>query len=170
MPHARCCWQALSGCHASWPGPVGRGRGNSWAACALHPVRSNPQACTRQPQQCLPAEAQAHPLTLTHARWELLTIVNTEINRRIASTTDEKLYGRVEYWTLPEVPLVSLLPAEEVEPFTSLPELSEEPELPAVPEEPASAIDGDPDAPDVADDPMAEAEGEEPAAASNPLR
>ena len=75
-------------------------------------MRSNAPASTRQPQQCLPAEAQAHPLTLTHARCELLTIVNAAINRRIASTTDEKLYGRVEYWTLPEVPLVSLLPAE----------------------------------------------------------
>ena len=57
--------------------------------------------CSRQPEQCQPVKEQAQTLQLTHERWELLSTVNGEVNQRVASTTDEKLYGRLEYWTLP---------------------------------------------------------------------
>jgi predicted transglutaminase-like cysteine proteinase len=58
--------------------------------------------CARQPGHCQPVKEQAQALRLTHERWDLLNAVNSGINRRIASTTDEKLYGRIEYWTMPD--------------------------------------------------------------------
>lgn len=58
--------------------------------------------CARQPGDCQTVTEEAPTLQLTHDRWELLKTVNEGVNQRIASTTDEKLYGRIEYWTLPD--------------------------------------------------------------------
>ena len=57
--------------------------------------------CKRDPSVCDIAAAPGHELQITPERWELLSRVNTSVNRRITSTTDEQLYGREEYWTIP---------------------------------------------------------------------
>jgi predicted transglutaminase-like cysteine proteinase len=57
--------------------------------------------CLRQPELCTHIDAAPQPLELSPAQRDLLESVNASINRSIASTTDEKLYGRLEYWTLP---------------------------------------------------------------------
>lgn len=58
--------------------------------------------CSRNPSFCAPIETEAGPLTLTPALRHLIDGVNAAINRAIVATTDEKLYGRSEYWTLPQ--------------------------------------------------------------------
>ena len=59
--------------------------------------------CHRRAGILRAARAAAPPLALLSVQlWDLLNSVNRTINHSIASTTDEKLYGRVEYWTLPK--------------------------------------------------------------------
>ena len=57
--------------------------------------------CSRQPALCDPVAPAPGPLVLTPQRLALLGSVNHAINHHITSTTDEQLYGRTEYWTLP---------------------------------------------------------------------
>jgi len=57
--------------------------------------------CLREPSFCAPVAISPAPLVLTAERLRLLRKVNAAINHRIVSTTDEKLYGQVEYWTMP---------------------------------------------------------------------
>ena len=58
--------------------------------------------CARSPEACAPIAAGSGPLALTGQLWRLITSVNSAINHRIIATTDEQLYGRTEYWTLPQ--------------------------------------------------------------------
>ncbi len=58
--------------------------------------------CARQPEYCQPLHDAPRRILLSPDRWQLITSVNREINHRIESTTDQKLYGQVEYWTLPD--------------------------------------------------------------------
>lgn len=58
--------------------------------------------CERNPSYCAPVQPASAPLDLTVQLWQLVTGVNVAINHAITATTDEKLYGRTEYWTLPE--------------------------------------------------------------------
>lgn len=58
--------------------------------------------CARDPSFCAPATGPApRDLILSPERWELLSRVNADVNHRITSTTDQKLYGQAEYWTIP---------------------------------------------------------------------
>lgn len=57
--------------------------------------------CRRDPAFCQPVHEDAHKLVLSPARWKLLRDVNRSVNHRIKSTTDQKLYGVAEYWTIP---------------------------------------------------------------------
>lgn len=58
--------------------------------------------CAREPSFCQPVNEAPRELILSPERWALLTSINSGVNRRIASTTDAKLYGKVEYWTIPD--------------------------------------------------------------------
>lgn len=58
--------------------------------------------CLREPSLCQAVAVTDQRLVLTPERLSLLKGVNRDINHSIVSTTDEKLYGRVEYWTLPQ--------------------------------------------------------------------
>ena len=57
--------------------------------------------CLREPSLCQPVAGTRERLVLSSDRFEQLQRVNRTINHSIVSTTDEELYGRVEYWTLP---------------------------------------------------------------------
>jgi predicted transglutaminase-like cysteine proteinase len=58
--------------------------------------------CLRQPALCAPVKGSAAPIALTPARRMLIAMVNRAVNRAVTSATDEELYGKVEYWTLPD--------------------------------------------------------------------
>jgi predicted transglutaminase-like cysteine proteinase len=58
--------------------------------------------CARASEFCAPLDAAPGPLELTPALWQLINSVNAAVNGRIAAQTDEQLYGRQEYWTLPQ--------------------------------------------------------------------
>lgn len=58
--------------------------------------------CKREPEFCAPLDAAPGPLNLTPALLQRITSVNEAVNHSIAATTDEKLYGLNEYWTLPQ--------------------------------------------------------------------
>lgn len=58
--------------------------------------------CQRYPNEC--AQTETRTFTRTRAtpdRLRQLDVVNRNINARIQPVTDLKLYGREEYWTLP---------------------------------------------------------------------
>jgi len=57
--------------------------------------------CARDHSFCLPASVAPRDLILSPERWALLSGVNSEVNHAISSATDEKLYGKTEYWTIP---------------------------------------------------------------------
>lgn len=57
--------------------------------------------CARDPSFCQPRDTREAKSNLSPERWQLIAAVNTSVNLRIASTTDQKLYGRPEFWTLP---------------------------------------------------------------------
>ena len=59
--------------------------------------------CEREPEFCAPISPGPGLLPVTHEVWQLLSRVNRQINHTITSTTDRKLYGKLEYWTLPSV-------------------------------------------------------------------
>jgi len=56
--------------------------------------------CSRLPSVCAPADDRHETIRMSE-RGAMLARVNSDINHRIASTTDRELYGRDEYWTFP---------------------------------------------------------------------
>lgn len=58
--------------------------------------------CVREPELCGPVTPAPQTLALTAAQLRVITSVNESVNRSISSTTDKELYGRLEYWTLPQ--------------------------------------------------------------------
>jgi predicted transglutaminase-like cysteine proteinase len=58
--------------------------------------------CLREPAFCAAVPPVAKPLELSPEVLRMVEGVNIAVNRAVASTTDEALYGRTEYWTLPE--------------------------------------------------------------------
>ena len=57
--------------------------------------------CARQPAFCAPDREVPQRLSLSSGRRRLLLSVNDSVNHAIASTTDRKLYGMDEFWTIP---------------------------------------------------------------------
>lgn len=57
--------------------------------------------CARDPGFCRLSRTLPRDVLLSPERWELLSRINLEINQRIVSETDEKLYGKAEFWTIP---------------------------------------------------------------------
>jgi predicted transglutaminase-like cysteine proteinase len=57
--------------------------------------------CLREPALCAPVTPVQVPRAFSAAERDLITQVNTAVNHAIRPSTDEKLYGRVEYWTMP---------------------------------------------------------------------
>ena len=58
--------------------------------------------CGRDASFCSPKPERRERFALTPERWRAISDVNTAVNVRIASTTDQRLYGRPEFWTLPD--------------------------------------------------------------------
>jgi len=57
--------------------------------------------CARQPGECQAGENGTPRVHLTPERWNLIYQVNTFVNGKIAPMSDQALYGKPEYWTLP---------------------------------------------------------------------
>jgi predicted transglutaminase-like cysteine proteinase len=57
--------------------------------------------CLREPGFCAAVSPVAAPLDLSPEQREMVERINIAVNRSVASTTDEELYGRKEFWTLP---------------------------------------------------------------------
>ena len=57
--------------------------------------------CTRNPDGCKPVGGRAIHLTMSPERWDRLQQVNSYVNGKIAPVSDEDLYGKAEYWTIP---------------------------------------------------------------------
>ena len=57
--------------------------------------------CIRFPDQCERPPNAATRIALTDAVWKLLGAVNHHVNDSIWPESDEKHYGRAEYWTIP---------------------------------------------------------------------
>ena len=58
--------------------------------------------CRRQPDECRSANSGQDRITMTRARWVEVNEINTLINRTIAPATDDEIYRKAEYWTLPD--------------------------------------------------------------------
>lgn len=59
------------------------------------------EMCAREPQECRPTGGKAARLALSPERWNLVYQVNTYVNNKIAPMSDQELYGKPEYWTIP---------------------------------------------------------------------
>jgi predicted transglutaminase-like cysteine proteinase len=59
------------------------------------------ELCLREPVYCAEVNPVAAPLDLSPEERIMVERINVEVNHAIESTTDEELYGRREYWTLP---------------------------------------------------------------------
>lgn len=59
------------------------------------------EMCARVPKQCPAVGGKSTRLSLTPERWNLVYQVNSFVNGKIAPVSDEELYGKPEYWTLP---------------------------------------------------------------------
>ena len=57
--------------------------------------------CDRQPSFCAPDAEVPRAFILSPEHWQQLSRVNDSVNHAIASTTDRRLYGKDEYWTIP---------------------------------------------------------------------
>jgi predicted transglutaminase-like cysteine proteinase len=57
--------------------------------------------CAREPSFCSPDTEVPRAFILSAEHWQQLSQVNDSVNHAIASTTDRKLYGKDEYWTIP---------------------------------------------------------------------
>ena len=57
--------------------------------------------CGRNPGDCAPVAAGDERVNLTPERWALLAQVNSYVNAKIAPVSDQELYGKAEYWTIP---------------------------------------------------------------------
>jgi predicted transglutaminase-like cysteine proteinase len=59
------------------------------------------ELCARDPKECgAPGGKKVH-LALSPDRWNLIYQVNSFVNGKIAPMSDEELYGKPEYWTIP---------------------------------------------------------------------
>jgi predicted transglutaminase-like cysteine proteinase len=59
------------------------------------------EMCAREPKECKPLGAKKTRLALSSEQWKLVTQVNIYVNNKIAPVSDEDLYGKPEYWTIP---------------------------------------------------------------------
>ncbi|WP_162914261.1 transglutaminase-like cysteine peptidase [Taklimakanibacter lacteus] len=59
------------------------------------------EMCAREPKLCRPQGGRPTRLALSPDRWNLVYQVNSFVNGKIAPMSDEELYGKPEYWTLP---------------------------------------------------------------------
>ena len=59
------------------------------------------EMCQRLPDECSKIGGKAARLSLSTERWNLIHQVNTFVNNKIAPMSDEELYGKPEYWTIP---------------------------------------------------------------------
>ncbi len=59
------------------------------------------EMCAREPKDCRPVGGRPVHLALSPERWNLIYQVNTFVNGKIAPMSDEELYGKPEYWTIP---------------------------------------------------------------------
>ena len=57
--------------------------------------------CGRNPADCKASGEDAERVDLNPERWGLLAQVNAYVNAKIAPVSDQDLYGKAEYWTLP---------------------------------------------------------------------
>jgi predicted transglutaminase-like cysteine proteinase len=59
--------------------------------------------CASNPNECKPNPFLFVPVNvaLTEKKWQILTRVNTGVNRMIKPASDQELYGQPELWTLP---------------------------------------------------------------------
>lgn len=58
--------------------------------------------CVRFPDQCqATAQSTASSITLTDASWQTMKRINSSVNDAIWPESDEKHYGRINYWTIP---------------------------------------------------------------------
>jgi predicted transglutaminase-like cysteine proteinase len=67
---------------------------------ALPPV-GYVQLCLTTPQECKSVAASTAKFVLSAARWNLLFRVNLFVNGKIKPVSDQELYGKAEYWTVP---------------------------------------------------------------------
>lgn len=58
--------------------------------------------CTRNPGECSELVLQPEEVDLTPERYEELSRVHRDVNRSIKYVSDRSLYGRSDYWTLPD--------------------------------------------------------------------
>jgi predicted transglutaminase-like cysteine proteinase len=59
------------------------------------------EMCARQPRECQVLGGRQTRLSLSPERWKLVSQVNAFVNGKIAPVSDEDLYGKPEYWTIP---------------------------------------------------------------------
>lgn len=59
------------------------------------------QFCKENKSACRGSIAQPVVVKLTRDRWDELLRLNDTVNRSIRPVTDEKLFGKIEYWTYP---------------------------------------------------------------------
>jgi len=59
------------------------------------------EMCAREPKLCRPQGGKEQKLALSPERWNLVYQVNSFVNGKIAPMSDEELYGKPEYWTIP---------------------------------------------------------------------
>jgi predicted transglutaminase-like cysteine proteinase len=59
------------------------------------------EMCARAPKECQAIGGKTAHLPLSPERWNLVYQVNSFVNGKIAPMSDEELYGKPEYWTLP---------------------------------------------------------------------
>lgn len=57
--------------------------------------------CLREPGFCASVRPAPAPLALSPEQFKLIERINVAVNHAVASATDEELYGRKEFWTLP---------------------------------------------------------------------
>jgi predicted transglutaminase-like cysteine proteinase len=59
------------------------------------------EMCARKPKECKVLGGRKTRLSLSPERWKLVSQVNAFVNGKIAPVSDEELYGKPEYWTIP---------------------------------------------------------------------
>ena len=57
--------------------------------------------CKRQPQDCRAISGSATRLAMTPQRWSQVQTINAYVNEKIAPVSDQDLYGKAEFWTVP---------------------------------------------------------------------
>jgi predicted transglutaminase-like cysteine proteinase len=94
---------AAAGVHAAEAGPAGISQHAALSEFGAARMPSGLAAlCLREPGFCAAVRPVAAPLDLSPEARNMVERVNIAVNRAVVSTTDEELYGRTEYWTLPE--------------------------------------------------------------------